>query len=482
MNSTRPSNRPIAACMVIITVTAAIAVVSDDPLLMLACGSVVAATVGLLWRAGEASALLMAAGMQLSQVLVRPLYATLVGVSLEDVSLHFGDVTSATWFSLAALMSLVVGMYTGQLGAKHNAPILQREAKSWTPGAAFIFCVLTLLLATTVMWVGNLSDGLRQPALAASRIEWVGVFVLVYVCMVHRRGFAYVILVIFLELVKTVGGFFADFKEVFVVVLVAVIAANLRLKPRTIMAAVVLGGILLGLGSLWSAIKGDYREYISYGSQEQTIVVPGEGRLAYLMDRVSATNWETIRHGFELLVRRWGYVDLLGATMHHVPEAIPFEDGALVGATIMHVLQPRLLFPDKPPLPSDTATAVRYSGIPFDSGNNAVGTSISLGYVAELYVDFGRWGSIAAAFILGFLFGYSVKLVTSSTTLPAIVSSGLGIMLMMSIASFEQALPKMMGGFLVTFAFIMALRRSLLPYVLKRIATKTHIQVQHHVA
>src|SRR5262245_40841551 len=210
--------RPIAVCMIILTVTAAIAAGSDDPFLTLACGSVVAAAVGLLWRTGEGSALLMAAGLQLSQVVIRPVHASLNGLSLKDVS-YFGDITLATWFALAAIMSLVIGMYIGQLGTKSSASVMQLEARSWTPRAAFVFCLVTLLLSTTVMMVGRLDSGLQQPALAASRIEWVGVFVLVYVCTVQRRGFAFVMFVLFLELVKTVGGYFADFKDVFVVIL-----------------------------------------------------------------------------------------------------------------------------------------------------------------------------------------------------------------------------------------------------------------------
>ena len=165
------------------------------------------------------------------------------------------------------------------------------------------------------------------------------------------------------------------------------------------------------------------------------------------------------------MVQRWQYVDLLAATMRNVPANRPFEDGALMGASVMHVLQPRLLFPDKPPLPSDTEIAVRYSGIGFNVGGNAANTSISLGYVAELYVDFGFVGALAGMFILGFLFGRSVRFLTSPCALPAIVSSGLALMLMMSVLFFEQALLKMIGAFLTTFVVVLALRRFFLPYL-----------------
>ena len=68
-------------------------------------------------------------------------------------------------------------------------------------------------------------------------------------------------------------------------------------------------------------------------------------------------------------------------------------------------------------------------------------------------------------FVLGLLSGRAVRHLTASTALPATVSSGLAVTLMMSVASFEQALPKMIGAAVTTFAAILALR-FLLPYLL----------------
>jgi O-antigen ligase len=107
-----------------------------------------------------------------------------------------------------------------------------------------------------------------------------------------------------------------------------------------------------------------------------------------------------------------------------------------------------------------------------DAGNNAADTSISLGYVAELYVDFGIVGALAAVFVLGVIFGRSVKYLSSPTKPSAIVNSGLALMLMMTVFSFDQAFIKMIGGFLTTFAVILVLRSVLLPYLLNKYGPK----------
>ena len=343
------SSRPIGVCGVVLAAAAISAIGSDNPALTIACGLVTALTIGLLWRLGEAPATLMAAGLQLSQVVMPVLYANLLGVPIQAVSLNRIDPTSAIWFALAAMLSLVVGLWRGQLEKQARAAsILLLEAKSWSVQSAFVFCIITLSLAAVFEVLSGLSEGLRQVFLAASGVQWLGVFVLATVCVAQRRGFGFLLLVTCLEVVKGFTGYFADFKMVFFVLLVGVFSVHPRLKPGTILGGLVAGSVVLALGAFWSATKGNYRSFASGHSVEQVIVVPVEDRLGYLMNKMYESDWTTMSIGFDRLARRWGYVDFLAATMRNVPAHMPYENGALIGAAVMHVIEPRLLFPDKP--------------------------------------------------------------------------------------------------------------------------------------
>src|SRR5262249_50738996 len=145
---------------------------------------------------------------------------------------------------------------------------------------------------------------------------------------------------------------------------------------------------LIMLGAFWSAVKQDYRDYVSLGTGHQVVLIPFEDRLQYIFDRALNADSQLMSDGFERLVRRIAYIEMLAATINNVPNNIPFQEGAQVGATVMHVLEPRILIPDKPPTPSDTAIATRYTGIRLDRGHNLANTSIALGYMTELYIDF----------------------------------------------------------------------------------------------
>ena len=166
INSSSNLERPVAVCIFVLVAAAVSAFESDSPALTLACGVVIALTVGLLWRLGEPPVLLMAVGLQLSQVVTPLLHANFLGVPLQSVSLHIGDLSSAMWFALAAMLSLVVGIWCGQWGTRaHAAPLLQQEARVWSPQAAFVFCIATILLATGFDMLGAVLEGPRQRSL-----------------------------------------------------------------------------------------------------------------------------------------------------------------------------------------------------------------------------------------------------------------------------------------------------------------------------
>lgn len=118
----------------------------------------------------------------------------------------------------------------------------------------------------------------------------------------------------------------------------------------------------------------------------------------------SAVNFSTedFLQGFDILVKRHGYIEFLGLTMDYVPDPMPHENGALTFAVLRHISMPRFIFRGKAPLPSDTEITARYTGLGSIGNQN---TSISIGHLGELYIDFGRIGGVLAMMIIGLLTG-----------------------------------------------------------------------------
>jgi hypothetical protein len=82
---------------------------------------------------------------------------------------------------------------------------------------------------------------------------------------------------------------------------------------------------------------------------------------------------------------------------------MPHENGAILSAALTHILTPRVLYHDKPNLPSDSAKVRRYAGV-WVAGDRQH-TSIAFGYVGESYVDFGVPGMFVPIFLFGLVVG-----------------------------------------------------------------------------
>ncbi len=269
---------------------------------------------------------------------------------------------------------------------------------------------------------------------------------------------------------KLRSGFpdFGEYRVVFFVLFVAFASARPRINVSAFVATILAAIVAISLSAFWSAIKQDYREFVNKGSQEQVVLVPLEDRVEFFIDRVDNLDADTMARGFASMLRRISYVEFFGATLHFVPEGRPHENGTMTMAAISHIFLPRLLFPDKAPLPSDTTVTAAYTGLPITI---RPGLSISIGYAGELYIDFGIIGMMAGMGILGFLYGKGSRFIQRHFD-SALISYGATVALLMPGFYFETALPKIIGGVLTSFIILLAMSKFVLPFAMNALVWK----------
>jgi hypothetical protein len=113
-------------------------------------------------------------------------------------------------------------------------------------------------------------------------------------------------------------------------------------------------------------------------------------------------------------------------------------------AAVGHIMMPRLLFPDKPVLASDSELVRHYTG-QYVAGAES-GTSIGLGYIAEFYVDFGFIGAMIMCFILGVYFGIILRLWFLFCRIPALVHAAAILVAWSSFNVYDASLVKLVGS------------------------------------
>ena len=133
---------------------------------------------------------------------------------------------------------------------------------------------------------------------------------------------------------------------------------------------------------------------------------------------------------------------------------------------IDHVTRPRFLFPDKAAL-SDTEVYVRLA-----RGNASeqirLGTSISVGYMAENFVDLGFPGMLIGVFVIGALFGLVIRFFMRMPV-PWALREGvvLGFAVSVTLTGVEMSLPKIIGATVMFFLVYVLVARFGFPLLLR---------------
>jgi hypothetical protein len=212
----------------------------------------------------------------------------------------------------------------------------------------------------------------------------------------------FVLLLLAFEVALGFTGYFSNFKEPLLLAGLAILEAFDTRRVQHWAAGVALVGILGVASVMWMGVRTEFRQDID----EQWLDSSKSGRLDRMQQLL--TNWlqqrdDRLMHDIDFLVDRMWAIYYPSLAIGRVPAVLPHADGQLMTDALVHLVTPRVLFPDKPGLPSDSDMVRKYSGV-YVAGVEQ-NTSIAFGYAAESYVDFGVPGMFAPALIFGVFMG-----------------------------------------------------------------------------
>ncbi len=95
-----------------------------------------------------------------------------------------------------------------------------------------------------------------------------------------------------------------------------------------------------------------------------------------------------------------------------VPSVLPHSNGTIFSAALRHITMPRVFFPGKGELASDSEMVRKSSGVIVAGAET--GTSIAFGYAAESYVDFGLPWMFLPVFAFAVAIGMLYRIVARS--------------------------------------------------------------------
>lgn len=276
-----------------------------------------------------------------------------------------------------------------------------RHADKLSIDKTFRVYVISFFAMNALIGVAFAVPALTQIIYSLGNIKWFCFLLFGYQSILKKRRQKEFYLFCALEFAMGFYSYFSDFKTIIFFIGSLYLCLIIYVSFNKLLIAIIGVALLFGAGVFWTGIKVEYRTFLNQGSKTQSVQVEKGDALNKLLE-LSEKERSTDAVGDFL--DRFQYTYHLAKTMDRVPSVIPYQNGNNWGETIAFVFTPRVLNPDKATYDA-SVKASKYTGIQYSGVKR--GVSVSLGYFADGYIDFGYIGMFIPLLILGFIYGSS---------------------------------------------------------------------------
>lgn len=454
--------RPFVVALIGLTL---LAFPSANPVLTLACVLSLAIGVSLTLGSDGPRLFLFIFGYQWLQASAKVFHADVLNEPINAVADLGGDVFTSTLYALLAVVVLAAGARLG-IGRRKKEPealplatLVEVDSQRW-----FVLYAGALAISILLTFFVIALPGLRIVLLALMGMKWAFFWLLAYMTFLRPTQVrSYFLMAFGFELLFALGGYFASFKYVFFYSMIAMAAARIRLSRNRVVALAAFGALVLAFGVVWSAVKTEYRAFVSGDDRQQIVAVTYGESIEKLAELVLSLDESGMGRGVDAMVARVGYVEFFGLVLDTVPAYVPFENGRIWLDAVMRPFTPRIFFPDKAEI-DDSERTRQYTGRLVAGA--AEGTSISVGYVAESYIDFGFPGMFVPIFMWGYLLGRFYAFLAFRSRVCGPIGQALAVAALLDTALFESSITKSFGGAIAAMIAATLLAQFVLPALL----------------
>jgi hypothetical protein len=327
----------------------------------------------------------LAMTFQWSQTSLGVFYNGLTGQKLPAIELS--DYRPMVLIGLGCVLAISAGIRVGLMVRKPPDPAQPRPDFAFAFGPLIIAYVSSVFVEGTLLAIAPSYPSLRQIITTLDTARLGVLFLILRRLCSPTPRWGTLAGVVGIEVMMGITGFFAGFREPIVLAVLAVLEVfNRRNKQHWMAITVAIVGVSV-LGLVWMGIRTDYRkEYIEvdqFSNSRSTRVQRVSDLTSAFFKNDVADLWATA----DKLVDRMWTIYYPALAVERVPSVLPYTNGAILRDALTHIVTPRVFFPDKPDLMSDSDKVRKYSNMRV--AGRETGTTIAFGYAAESYIDFG---------------------------------------------------------------------------------------------
>jgi hypothetical protein len=351
---------------------------------------------------------------------------------------------------LGCIIALTTGLAVGvrAIGLRHFS---RSESEGLTMRLLVISYVVLTMSEGSINQFAWRVPSLTQAILAIALIRLGVVYLLFRRLSWPRLKIAPLTALLAAEVVLGFLGFFAGFREPLILAAL-VLLERARQRPSEMLPLAALAVVATVVGVLWMGVRSEFRAEFS---ENETFAASRSVRLERMAELVQGwASRGTREFGYDVdfFVDRVWAIYYPSLAIQRVPLLIPHTNGQFVSDAVLHIVTPRILFPDKAELPSDSEKVRRYSGV-WVAGRDE-GTSIAFGYAAESYVDYGTTWMFAPILMFGCLMGAAFAFLTRRIRIADFGVPLITVAFWLSLYLFERSWAKLLGDTATMFLYL----------------------------
>lgn len=380
---------------------------SQLPLLSMFSWACLYLTVLLFWRENQPKVIFWGLVFFWLTIPLKLFYADLNHIPYESLSIS-PNIVKTTYLALLGHVVFSLGLYI----AVRKMQLIDMDLaitefrKIYNSKKVLNIYIASFFVSVFLRGVVFIIPGLSQLIGAFLQIKLAFIFLLIFSTYVNNEKKHTMILIFSIEVILSFFSIFSSFKDILITIIVSITFFKLLENKKILLNALVTAIVCMYIFFLWQSVKGEYRAYITGGKRNQEIVVGQQEALFKLWDLLKNANLTSNPRLWYSTVDRISYIEFFSQAVDNVPSYIPFERGTIWKENILHILQPRIFFPNKKSI-DDSQLVNKYCTQRVAGASS--GVTFSLGFLAESYIDFGRVFMYVPIFIVGWLMGFIYK-------------------------------------------------------------------------
>lgn len=412
-------------------------------------------------REPEIRVVVVAFTYQWVQITIAVLYFATTGRRV--VEMRYMDYRPMVLVALASISVLFAGFYFAAKFPKRKIPAppiaSNLPPKSMQLVVLYVTSVATSGIVEQLAWS---IPALTQAVLVVSLVRYMLLFMLIRRLIKPKLRLGWIGLILIAEVAVGFSGFLANFREPIFIIAIALLSGFEKKKASHWILVASLAVTALSAAIAWTAIKPIIRHTFVRNASTADRMGAALSVLAPTLDQ-SAAGWKI--QSDKLVSRMWTMY-FPARALERVPSIVPHENGRILWSAVSNILFPRLFFPSKGILPSDSDKVRKYSGV-WVAGRE-MGTSYAFGYVAESYVDFGIPLMFVPIFIYGLAAGAMHRKLRRSIRHPELRTAVMVVLFWLSLYLFEVSWVIMIGWAVTRFVILGAGTFAVDRYVMRR--------------